>query len=75
MAFTVTIRERCNAWAGRPSVASRLDTKQDAETASFEQVRRVRDAENGTDALEDSEALIEEYFGEVLTDFEIREWA
>jgi hypothetical protein len=75
VAYILTIRERNHSWAGRSPAASEHASREDAEAALRDYVRRNWDAEMGTERPSDSGKMVEEYFGEVLEAYEILESA
>jgi hypothetical protein len=75
MPFRLTIRERSDSWAGRGPAVSTHETRDDADTALLDYVRRNWDAEVGTEPPGDPEKMVREYFDEVLEAYEITETA
>jgi hypothetical protein len=75
VAFILTIRERNNSWAGRSPAVSKHASREDAEAALQEYVKRNWDGEMGTDLPEDPDDMVAEYFSEVLEAYEIVEIA
>lgn len=75
MPFTLTIAERGHAWAGRGPATSTHPTRQAAEAAVLTYVRENWDEEMGTAAPDDPQAMVEEYFAEVMEQYEIFEAA
>ncbi len=59
MPFTLTIRERNNSWAGRPPATSTHETREEAEGALREYVRRALELSPG----KHTPHLLEEAFG------------
>jgi hypothetical protein len=75
VAYILTIRERNDSWAGRSPVVSEHATRGEAEAALREYVERNWDAEVGTEPPDDPDAIVQEYFAEVLEAYEILESA
>ena len=73
MAYTLTIRERGNSWAGRSPVRSEHATPEEARAELVEYVRRNWDAEVGDDRPNDEDKLVDMYFADVLEAYEITE--
>jgi hypothetical protein len=71
MPFRLTIRERNHSWAGRSPVITTHSTRADAEAALLDYVRRNWVTEVGTEPPDDPDAIINEYFDEVLESYEI----
>jgi hypothetical protein len=76
MAFTLTIRERGNSWAGRHPVTSIHSSQQKAKAELVDYVRRNWDTEmGGGEPPGDEDELIDRYFEDVLEAYEITETA
>ena len=75
MPYTLTIKERNHSWSGRSPARSVHATKDEAERALIEYVTRNWDAEVGTEPPDDPDAIVQEYFAEVLEAYEILESA
>lgn len=75
MPYILTIRERNDSWAGRSPAVSEHASLREAETALSEYVSRNWDSEMGTAPPDDPDVLIQEYFAEVLEEYEILESA
>jgi len=73
MPFLLKIRERNDSWAGRSPATSTHPTRDSAEAALLDYVRRNWDAEVGTEPPSDPEDMIREYFDDVLEAYEITE--
>lgn len=73
MPYTLTIRERNDSWSGRSPVKTVHATRDEADRALLEYVKRNWEAEMGTDPPGDPERMIEEYFDEVLEAYDIQD--
>jgi len=73
MPFVLIIGERSNSWAGRPPVVTLHHTREDARTTLLDYVKRNWEDEVVGDEPEESDALIEQYFDEVLEFYDIQE--
>ena len=73
MPYTLTLRERCNSWAGRGPVITKHGRLEEAQAELVAYVRRNWDAEmDGDEPPADDEELVRQYFGEVLEDYAIK---
>jgi hypothetical protein len=74
MPFVLTVGERGSSWAGRPPVATRHDTREEAEAELLDYVERNWDSEmDGEERPEDPTEMIGQYFEVVLERYEIVE--
>jgi hypothetical protein len=73
MAFTLTIRERNHSWAGRNPAVSTHATVEEARAVLAEYVQSNWESEVGTTPPADPQEMINEYFADVLEQYEIVE--
>ena len=75
MAYTLTIRERGNSWAGRSPFTSEHRSESDERAALVTYVKENWEAEVGDEPPADEDEMIRQYFDEVLEAYEIKESA
>jgi hypothetical protein len=73
MAFTLTIRERGNSWAGRGPFTSEHRSESDAHAALVAYVKENWEAELEDEPPADEDEMVRRYFDDVLEAYEIRE--
>ena len=73
MPFVLIIGERSNSWAGRSPVVSLHHNREQATANLVEYVKRNWDDEVGGDVPEEADEMIEQYFEEVLEQYDIQE--
>ena len=73
MAYTLTIRERGNSWAGRSPFSSEHPTQQQAQAALVAYVKENWAAEMGEEPPADEAEMVQRYFEDVLEAYEITE--
>ena len=71
MPFVLMIRERRNSWAGRGPIARIYSSEEEAQAELVDYVRENWDAKMDEDPPEDEDELIEQYFDQVLEEYDI----
>ena len=75
MPYVLMIRERGYSWAGRGPIAIIHSSEEEAQAELVEYVRENWDAKMDEDPPEDEDELIEQYFDQVLEEYDITEAA
>ena len=75
MPYVLMIRERGCSWAGRGPIAVIHPTEEEAQADLVDYVRKNWDDKMNEDPPEDDYELVEEYFDQVLEEYDIAETA
>ena len=75
MPFVLMIRERGSSWAGREPIAIIHPSREEAQAELVDYVRENWDAKMDQDSPEDDDELIDQYFDQVLEEYDIAETA
>ena len=73
MPFVLIIGERSNSWAGRTPKVTLHNSREQAQAALVDYVKRNWEGEVEGDEPESADELIQQYFDEVLEFYDIQE--